>query len=253
MNRKLAFLILAIIIIVFMGNVSFAEEVDLPIPRIGINVDEAETPDDYVDGIKILIMLTVLTLVPSFLVLMTSFTRIIIVLSFLRSAMATQQTPPNQILIGLALFLTFFLMAPVYTEVIEDAVNPYLTNEISQEEAIDIGSKPIKNFMLNQTREKDLALFINLSGDEFPETSIETSFMAVIPAFIISELKTAFQMGFMLFIPFIVIDLIVASILMSMGMFMLPPVMISLPFKLLLFVMVDGWYLVVKSIMESFI
>jgi len=253
MNRKLAIIILAIVLIAFFGNVCFAEEVDLPIPRIGISVEEADTPNDYVDGIKILVLLTVLTLVPSFLVLMTSFTRIIIVLSFLRNAMATQQTPPNQILIGLALFLTFFLMAPVYTEVIDDAVNPYLENEISREEAIEIGSKPVKEFMLRQTREKDLALFINLSGEEQPDTRIGTSFATLVPAFVISELKTAFQMGFMLFIPFIVIDLIVASILMSMGMFMLPPVMISLPFKLLLFVMVDGWYLVVKSIMESFI
>ncbi len=253
MNKKLAILLLALIFIAFMGNICFAETVNLPVPRIGISVDSPETPDDYVDSIKILVMLTVLTLLPSFLVLMTSFTRIIVVLSFLRSAMATQQTPPNQILIGLALFLTFFLMAPIYSVVIDDAVNPYLANEIGQEEAMEIGSKPIKEFMLKQTREKDLALFLNLSGEEYPETSLDTSFTTLVPAFVISELKTAFQMGFMLFIPFIVIDLIVASILMSMGMFMLPPVMISLPFKLLLFVMVDGWYLVIKSLMESFI
>jgi len=253
MNRKFAIFLLALILIALMGNVCFAEDVNLPVPRIGISVDGPETPSDYVDSIKILVMLTVLTLVPSFLVLMTSFTRIIVVLSFLRSAMATQQTPPNQILIGLALFLTFFLMAPVYSVVIDDAVSPYLANEISQDEAVEIGSKPIKEFMLRQTREKDLALFLDMSGEEYPETGQDTSFTTLVPAFVISELKTAFQMGFMLFIPFIVIDLIVASILMSMGMFMLPPVMISLPFKLLLFVMVDGWYLVIKSIMESFI
>src|SRR6056297_109877 len=253
MNRKFVIFLLALIFIALMGSICFAEDVNLPVPRIGISVDEPESPDDYVDSIKILIMLTVLTLVPSFLVLMTSFTRIIVVLSFLRSAMATQQTPPNQILIGLALFLTFFLMAPVYSVVIDDAVSPYLASEISQDEAVEIGSKPIKEFMLRQTREKDLALFLDLSGEEYPESGFDTSFTALVPAFVISELKTAFQMGFMLFIPFIVIDLNVASILMSMGMFMLPPVMISLPFKLLLFVMVDGWYLVVKSIIESFI
>ncbi len=253
MNKKFSIFLLALIFIALMGNVCFAEDVNLPVPRIGISVDGPETPSDYVDSIKILVMLTVLTLVPSFLVLMTSFTRIIVVLSFLRSAMATQQTPPNQILIGLALFLTFFLMAPVYSVVIDDAVSPYLENEISQDEAVEIGSKPIKEFMLRQTREKDLELFLDMSGEEYPETRQDTSFTTLVPAFVISELKTAFQMGFMLFIPFIVIDLIVASILMSMGMFMLPPVMISLPFKLLLFVMVDGWYLVIKSIMESFI
>lgn len=253
MNKKAVLVFLVLMMVLLSVTAGFAEEAQFTVPRIGVSLGEAETPDDYVDSIKILILLTVLTLVPSILVLMTSFTRIIVVLSFLRSAMATQQTPPNQILIGLALFLTFFLMAPVYTEVIDDAVNPYLENEISQEEAIEIGSRPIKDFMLRQTREKDLALFVGLSKLDAPETREETPFTVLIPSFVISELKTAFQMGFMLFIPFIVIDLIVASILMSMGMFMLPPVMISLPFKLLLFVMVDGWHLVVKSIMESFI
>lgn len=253
MSRASLILVLALVLAALAAPASFAQPADLPLPAIDISVDEAQTPDDYVDALKILILLTVLTLVPSFLVLMTSFTRIIVVLSFLRNALATQQTPPNQILIGLALFLTFFLMAPVYTQVIDEAVTPYLEEEITQDEAIEIGSEPIKAFMLRQTREKDLALFVGLSDSPAPETREETPFTVLVPAFVISELKTAFQMGFMLFIPFIVIDLIVASILMSMGMFMLPPVMISLPFKLLLFVMVDGWYLVVKSIMESFV
>ena len=167
--------------------------------------------------------------------------------------MATQQTPPNQILIGLALFLTIFIMAPVYGQVTEEAINPYLDGTISQEEAIEVGSVPIKEFLLRQTREKDLALFVNISQDELPEDRMETPFSALIPAFVISELKTAFQIGFILYIPFIVIDMVVASILMSMGMFMLPPVTISLPFKLLLFILVDGWHLVVKSLVESFI
>jgi flagellar biosynthetic protein FliP len=239
--------------ILLSSSAVHAESFQMPVPKIGIEVGEAESPQDYVNSIKILMLLTVLTLVPSLLILMTSFTRIVIVLSFMRNALSTQQTPPNQILIGLALFLTIFIMKPVYTDVMADAVNPYLAGEITQEEAVEIGSVPIKTFMLSQTREKDLGLFYDISDERPPEERMDTSFTVLIPAFVISELKTAFQMGFMLFMPFIVIDLIVASILMAMGMFMLPPVMISLPFKLLLFVLVDGWYLVVKSLVESFV
>jgi flagellar biosynthetic protein FliP len=224
----------------------------VPIPKINIGVDGAQTPKDYVDSIKVLIMITVLALVPSFLVLMTSFTRIVVVLSFVRNALSTQQTPPNQVLIGLALFLTLFVMSPVYTKVNAEAVQPYLNNQISQEQAIEIGSKPIKEFMLKQTRQKDLALFVDAAKIEPLNSPDDTPFTVLVPAFVISELKTAFQIGFLLYIPFIVIDMVVASILMSMGMFMLPPVTISLPFKILLFIMVDGWYLVVKSLLESF-
>ena len=225
----------------------------MEIPNVDFSISAPETADDYVNSIKILIMLTILTLVPSIIILMTSFTRIIIVLSLMRSALATQQTPPNQVLIGLALFLTLFIMAPVYMNVIDNAVNPYLDSQITQEEAIQVGIKPIKEFMIRQTREKDLSLFEEISNVEINNSIDDIKLTTLIPAFIISELKTAFQMGFMIFIPFIVIDMIVASILMSMGMFMLPPVMISLPFKLLLFIMVDGWYLIVKSLVESFI
>ncbi len=246
-------MIMTAIILLFSSAVVHAEAFQMPVPKIGIDVGEAETPQDYVNSIKILMLLTVLTLVPSLLILMTSFTRIVIVLSFMRNALSTQQTPPNQILIGLALFLTIFIMKPVYTDVMANAVNPYLAGEITQEEAVETGSVPIKTFMLSQTREKDLGLFYDISDEQPPAERMDTSFTVLIPAFVISELKTAFQMGFMLFMPFIVIDLIVASILMSMGMFMLPPVMISLPFKLLLFVLVDGWYLVVKSLVESFV
>jgi len=231
---------------------SYAVPVEFPIPKIGLDIDKAGSPKDYVDSIKLLILITVLALVPSFLILMTSFTRIIVVLSFVRNALSTQQTPPNQVLVGLALFLTLFIMSPVYGKVNDDAVKPYMENKITQEQAIDIGSKPIKEFMLRQTRQKDLALFLSAANALEVQKPEDTPFSVLVPAFITSELKTAFQIGFLIYIPFIVIDMVVASVLMSMGMFMLPPVSISLPFKLLLFVMVDGWYLVVKSLLQSF-
>jgi len=224
----------------------------LPIPNVSIDFGSSEEPEQFVDSIKILIMLTILTLAPSILTLLTSFTRIIVVFSLLRNALSTQQTPPNQVLIGLALFLTFFIMSPVVNQVMETAVQPYLDGQISQEEAIEIGSQPIKKFMLRQTREKDLALFVNISGQDLPEDRMDVTMSTLIPAFIISELKTAFTIGFLLYIPFIVIDMVVSGILMSMGMFMLPPVAISLPFKLLLFILVDGWHLIVKSLVEGF-
>jgi len=211
-----------------------------------------EEPQATVDTVKLLIIMTVLTLAPSFLILTTCFTRIIVVLSFLRNALGTQQTPPNQLLIGLALFLTFFIMQPIYNQVMDDAVTPFLEEKISQEEAIDLAIIPMKEFMLKETREKDLALFLRASGSENVEEAMDIPITTIIPAFAISELKTAFSIGFMIYIPFLVIDMVVASILMSMGMFMLPPVMISLPFKILLFVLVDGWYLVIESLLESF-
>ncbi|MTI65710.1 MAG: flagellar type III secretion system pore protein FliP [Firmicutes bacterium] len=253
MKNKKKFIILTIILILFTftSKVS-AEPLEIKIPGLGFDIGEDGNPKEVVSSLKLLILFTFLALAPSFIILMTSFTRIIVVLSLLRNAVGTQQTPPNQILIALALFMTLFVMSPVYGEVIDDAINPYLEGTISQDKAIEVGSEPIKEFMLKQTREKDLALFINMSKSDLPKERLDTPFRVLVPAFVISELKTAFQIGFLLFIPFIVIDLIVASILMSMGMFMLPPVMISLPFKLLLFVMVDGWFLVIKSLIESF-
>lgn len=200
----------------------------------------------------LMLMLTLLSLAPSFLILTSAFTRIVVVLSFLRSALGTQQAPPNQVIIGLALFLTFFIMAPVYTEINDQAIKPLTAGQITQTQALDNAAVPLKRFMLEHTREKDLALFIRLSGAE-PQTPEAVPLTTLTPAFVISELRVAFQIGFLLFIPFIVIDMVVSSILMSMGMFMLPPVMISLPFKLLLFVMVDGWHLVVTSIVEGFL
>ena len=224
----------------------------IPIPDIDLSVSQTENPEEVVSTLQLLVVLTILALVPAFLVMMTSFTRIVVVLAFLRNALATQQTPPNQVLIGLALFLTFFTMAPVIQAVKEEAVDPYVANAITQEEALEIASRPIKEFMFKQTREKDLALFVNMSQMERPLNRNDIPMHVLVPAFIISELKTAFQMGFLIFVPFLIIDMVVASTLMSMGMFMVPPIMISLPFKLLLFVLVDGWHLVVKSLLESF-
>ncbi len=245
--------IMSLGIFLLTGVVAHAGQLPLDIPAVDINITEPTTPTEYVTSIKLLILLTVLTMAPSFILLATSFTRILIAFSFMRSAMGTQQVPPNQVLVALALFLTLFIMSPVYTEVIDNAVNPYMEGTITQEQAIEIGSKPIKNFMLNQTREKDLSLFFDMSETDPPTDRLDTPFIVLIPAFTISELKTAFEIGFLIFMPFIVIDMVVSSILMAMGMMMLPPVMVALPFKLLLFVMVDGWYLIVESLMRGFI
>lgn len=204
------------------------------------------------DSVKLFVLMTVLTLVPALLVLTTSFTRIIMVLSFVRSSLGTQQTPPNQVLIGIALFLTFFIMQPVYSEVNKTAIQPLIKDEITQAEAIGLAEKPIKKFMLKETREKDLSLFVKHSNQKKVKNPEELPIHVVTPAFLISELRTAFSIGFLIFIPFLIIDMAVSSILMSMGMFMLSPVMISLPFKLLLFVLVDGWYLVVETLVRGF-
>jgi len=223
-----------------------------PLPAVDLQVTNSDSPGAVVDTLKLLTLLTVLSLAPAVLVMMTSFTRIVIVLSFVRSALGTQQLPPNQILIGLALFLTFFTMYPTYQAINQQAIEPYSANQIGQTEFMDRASGPLKEFMLRQTREKDLQLFITMSQAEPPANQADVAMSTLIPAFAISELKTAFQMGFYIFLPFLVIDILVASTLMSMGMFMVSPVMISLPFKVLLFVMTDGWYLVVKSLVESF-
>lgn len=203
-------------------------------------------------SVKLMILLTVMSLAPSILILMTSFTRIVIVLSFVRTSLATQQMPPNQVIIGLALFLTFFIMAPTFQEVNKEALQRLFKEEISLDEAYEKASMPFKEFMSKHTRQSDLDLFISYSGEKEPKSLEDLSLTTLVPAYTLSELKTAFQMGFMIFIPFLVIDMIVASVLMSMGMMMLPPVMISLPFKILLFVLVDGWYLVMKSLLDSF-
>ena len=217
-----------------------------------INIFSNSDPTNVSTSVKLLLLLTVLSLAPSILILMTSYARIVIVLSFVRTALATQQMPPNQVIIGLALFLTFFIMAPTFQEVNKEALQPLFAEEIGIEEAYDRASVPFKEFMSKHTRQKDLDLFLTYNQAEKPASVEEIPLTMLVPAFALSEIKTAFQIGFMIFIPFLVIDMIVASTLMSMGMMMLPPVMISLPFKILLFVLVDGWYLVMKSLLQSF-
>jgi len=241
------------VVIVFLCTTSFAWA-DPQVPTISLQVNGTTDPGNLSSTVEIILLFTVLSLLPSIIIMMTSFTRIIIVLSFLRNALATQQNPPTQVLIGLALFLTFFIMAPVGTEIYDNALNPYFNQQISQEEAFQKGMEPVRNFMFRQTREKDVLLFIEIAKiEKTDDLKVEdVPNRVLIPAFLISELKTGFQMGFVLFIPFIIVDMVVASTLMSMGMMMLPPVMISLPFKVLLFILVDGWNLVVKSIVLGF-
>jgi len=243
---------LAVTLVLVLWSIHTGSVSAAPLPSVDLKVTNTDNPGEVVDTLKLLTLLTVLSLAPAFLVMMTSFTRIVIVLSFVRSALGTQQLPPNQILIGLALFLTFFTMYPTYQQINQQAIVPYSANQIGQTEFMNRASGPLREFMLKQTREKDLLLFINMSQAEPPASQDEVAMSTLIPAFAISELKTAFQMGFYIFLPFLVIDIVVASTLMSMGMFMVSPVMISLPFKVLLFVVTDGWYLVVKSLMESF-
>ncbi|MGL5354509.1 MAG: flagellar type III secretion system pore protein FliP [Clostridium sp.] len=238
---------------IFFTTKAYAAPETVDIPDVNISFGGEGTPKDYVDNIKLLIMLTILTLLPSIVIMATCFTRIIVVFSFLKGALGAQQSIPNQMLIGLALFLTIFIMQPVYTEINDNAFKPYMENTITQDEAFEAGAKPLREFMLKETRQKDLELFIETSKiNKEKVTKDNVPLYVVVPAFAISELKTAFEIGFLLFLPFLIIDMVVASVLMSMGMFMLPPVMISLPFKLLLFVMVDGWYLIVKSLVLSF-
>jgi flagellar biosynthetic protein FliP len=223
-----------------------------PLPSINISVGQAESPQDLSVTIQILLLLTVLTLAPSILVMTTSFVRIIVAFHFLRQAMGTQSLPPNQIIVGLALFMTIAIMQPVITDIYENAWLPYSQQQITLQQGWDRAKVPLREFMLRQTREKDLDLFVKMSKLEQPATPADLPMNVIIPAFMTSELRIGFQIGFLVYLPMLVVDMVVASVLMSMGMMMLPPVMISLPFKLLLFVLVDGWYLVVQSLVESF-
>lgn len=222
------------------------------LPSVNLGFKTTQNPNEVVNTVKIILMMTVLTLAPAILIMMTGFTRFIVVLSFLRQALGTPQMPPNQLLVGLALFLTFFVMRPAFDEINQAALQPFLSNKINQDQAMDAALVPLRRFMFNQTRDTDLALFVKLSKMEAPKTRQDVPTTVLVPAFIISELKTSFQIGFIIYLPFLVIDMVIASVLMAMGMMMLPPVVISLPFKIMLFVLVDGWTLLIGSMVKSF-
>jgi len=236
-------------LILLISEVSLAQ---VTVPNISMGLKSTDNPQEIVDSIKIVLMLTILTLAPAILILMTCFTRIIVIFSFLRQALGTQQMPPNQLLVGLSLFLTFFIMRPAFNEINSEALKPFLDGELKQERALEAGLLPLRKFMFKQTRPEDLRLFLNLARQESAQTRADVETMVLIPAFVISELKTAFQIGFIIYLPFLIIDMVIASVLMAMGMMMLPPVVISLPFKIMLFVIVDGWSLIVGSMVKSF-
>ena len=235
-------------LLIFIPQLAWAQS-GLPIINM---IDDGSGSTQYSLTLQLLALMTVLTLLPSLLLMMTSFVRIIIVMSLLRQALGTAQTPPNQVLLGLALFLTIFIMMPVFSAVYDDAITPYFNEDIGFEEAVTVAREPFRTFMLNQTRESDIALFVEIAGNTELVEPADVPFSTLVPAFITSELKSAFSIGFLIYIPFVVIDLVVASVLMSMGMMMLSPMMISMPFKLMLFVLVDGWTLIMGSLTSSF-
>jgi flagellar biosynthesis protein FliP len=245
-------LIMANCLVFSCPGLSSAETTRIPNPLASIDFDARDENGELSVVLEIFLLLTVLSLAPAILIMVTSFTRIVIVLSILRQAIGTHQTPPNQVIVGLALFLTLFIMMPVWHKIHQEAVKPYLDKAITQKQAFSLAAEPLKKFMVKQTREKDIAMLIGISDAKRPNNIEDVSITVLIPAFIISELKTAFQMGFLLYVPFLVLDIVISSILLSMGMMMLPPVMISLPFKLMLFVLADGWHLIIGSIVKSF-
>ncbi|MFW6390115.1 MAG: flagellar type III secretion system pore protein FliP [Halanaerobiales bacterium] len=248
--KIIIFLSIALLLVMLLPTSAMAQD-DI-IPNISLEIGTEENSDNLVPSLQLLLLLTILSLAPAILIMVTSFTRIIIVLSMIRNALATRTMPPNQVLIGLAIFITIFIMAPVWQGVIDEAVTPYMNEEIETDQMVENGLEPVRSFMFEHVREKDLSLFYNMTDMERPQNQTDVPIYLLIPAFILSELKVAFQIGFIIYIPFVMIDMVVASILMSMGMLMLPPVMISLPFKIMLFVLVDGWYLIIESLIRTF-
>lgn len=243
------FRILAPAFILLFGSWAMAQ---MTLPTMSMGFKTTQNPTEVVNAIKMILVLTVLTLAPAILIMMTGFTRILIVLSFLRQAMGVQQLPPNQLLVGLSLFLTFFVMGPAFTEINQKAVQPYLSGTLGQEQALENALTPLRRFMFTQTRDADLSLFVKLSKIEKPKTRADVPTLVLVPSFIVSELKTSFMIGFIIFLPFLIIDILAASVLMAMGMMMVPPIVISLPFKIMLFVLVDGWTLLIGSMVKSF-
>jgi flagellar biosynthesis protein FliP len=251
MKKAITLALIAVALCV-VTNSAFALQQPLALPKIAVDIGKSSNPSDVAVTLQILALMTVLSLAPALLMMTTAFTRIIIVFHFLKQALGTAQMPPSQVIVGLAMFLTFFIMAPTWNKVNTDALQPYLNGKLSQQQAYDKGIEPIRQFMFRQTREKDLGLFMKLSNINKPNSRADIPTIVLIPAYAISELRTGFIIGFVLFIPFLVIDIVVSSVLMAMGMMMLPPMMISLPFKILLFILVDGWALLVTSLMQSF-
>jgi flagellar biosynthetic protein FliP len=249
-SRRVVFLFICIIALLLSAC---SADSQLSAPGVTLSIDPTGGPKQVSSGVQLLVLLTVLSLAPSILVMTTSFARIVIVLSLLRNAIGTPQIPPNQVMIGLALVMTFFIMSPVYTQIDQQAIQPYLSGNMDQANAFKKASGPLRDFMFKQTRDKDLELFISMSGQNRPTTLEDIPIVVLLPAFVLSELRTAFIMGFAIYVPFLIIDLVISSILLAMGMMMLPPSLISLPFKILLFVMVDGWYLIARSLSMSFI
>jgi flagellar biosynthetic protein FliP len=252
-DKKTRYIFVGLVLIFLLTISSHAWAQQLPLlPTLKIGLEKAERPEQVSILLQVLFLLTVLSLAPAIVIMMTSFTRLAIVFSLLRHALGTQQMPSNQILIGLSLLLTFFLMSPVYNQINREALQPYLAEEISQEDALNKAIKPVRKFMLNQTRKKDLALFLKISNSRKPLNYDDIPTVVLLSSFVVSELKTAFQIGFVIYVPFLIIDMVVASVLLSMGMMMLPPFMVSLPFKLMLFVLIDGWNILVGSMIKSF-
>ena len=243
-------LLMVVGVVVILPAIGHAADVALP--GVRFHLDDTQAPQQVAGIMQIIFVLTILALVPSILILTTSFTRLVVVFSFLRHALGVQTSPPNQVIIGLSLFLTFFIMQPVWQRIHSEALAPYQRHEIGGDEFLTRTTKPVRDFMLKHTRKKDLALFVAMGQNEKPQNPDALALTSIIPAFAISELKTAFEIGFVLYIPFIIVDMVVSSILLSMGMMMLPPVVISLPFKLMLFVLVDGWNLLIESLVKSF-
>lgn len=243
---KKIFLFITCLMMTQMANAAIS------LPKITVGMQNASSPQEFSQGVQVLILLTVLTLAPSIVVMTTAFIRIVIVLALTRQAIGASSLPPNQVLVSLALILTFFVMSPTISKINETAYQPYMKNLITQEQALNNAVKPMRDFMFKQTKEEELALFVKLAKLERPKNKDDVPTYVLIPSFILSELKTAFKIGFVIFLPFLVIDLVVASVLVSMGMMFLPPTTIAMPFKLIMFVMVDGWYLITKSLIEGF-
>jgi flagellar biosynthetic protein FliP len=237
---------------IFLPGASWGAESEFSTPFFSVGLDNEQQPGTPTVVLQIFLLMTALSLAPAILIMVTSFTRIVIVLSLLRRALGTMQMPPNQVMIGLALFLTFFVMAPVWHKINSTALQPYLDKKIGNQQALENAAAPLREFMFRQTREKDLALFVDIAKLQRPQNAADIPTTVLIPSFIISEVKTAFQIGLLLYVPFLIIDMVVASVLLSMGMMMLPPIMVSLPFKLMLFVLADGWYLLVGSLVKGF-